>query len=220
MPVTSKIRQKGNMMIAYPEAPAADAMLAASQPSAAMLALLNTRRSFPAAALKEPGPNRKEISQIVRLAMRVPDHRRLAPWRVMVFEGAARVRAGDILAARYLELKPNATPEALDRERRRFCCAPLVMAVISSPDHTHKTPVWEQELSVGALCFNLLLVANAAGWAGSWLTGWMAFDRQIACAFGLQDHERFAGFFHMGTAKDKVKERPRPAVEPLLHYWQ
>ncbi|MDQ7019197.1 MAG: nitroreductase [Robiginitomaculum sp.] len=207
-------------MSLYPEAPAADAMLAASHPNAKVLAFLNVRRSFPAAALKEPGPNREEISQILRLAMRVPDHRRLSPWRVMVFDGSARARAGEVFAARYRELNPRASVEELDRERRRFCCAPLVIAVISSPDHDHKTPVWEQELSVGALCFNLLLVANAAGWAGSWLTGWMAFDRQIAKEFGLQDHERFAGFFHLGTAKDKVKERPRPVVEPLLSYWQ
>ncbi len=207
-------------MNAYPEAPAADAMLAASQPDAHVLAFLNTRRSFPAAALKEPGPSREEISQIVRLAMRVPDHRRLSPWRIMVFDGPARARAGEVFAARYRELNPQASTQELDRERRRFCCAPLVIAVISSPDCDHKTPVWEQELSVGALCFNLLLVANAAGWAGSWLTGWMAFDRQIAREFGLQDHERFAGFFHLGTAKDTVKERPRPAVEALLSYWQ
>ena len=207
-------------MRAYPEAPAADAMLAATQPSPPVLTFLNARRSFPAAALKEPGPNPEEVSQIVRLAMRVPDHRRLAPWRVMVFEGEARGRAGEVFADRHLALNPHATPEDLDRERRRFCCAPLVIAVISSPDQDHKTPVWEQELSVGALCFNLLLVANAAGWAGSWLTGWMAFDRQIAREFGLQDHERFAGFFHLGTARNMVKERPRPAVEPLLKYWQ
>lgn len=206
-------------MIAYPEAPAADAMLAASQSNEHMLAFLNARRSFPAAALKEPGPNPEEVSQIVRMAMRVPDHRRLAPWRVIVFGGEARADAGEVFAARHLELNPNATLEELDRERRRFCCAPLVIAVISNPDGSHKTPVWEQELSVGALCFNLLLVANAAGWAGTWLTGWMAFDRQISREFGLHDHERFAGFIHLGTAKEKVKERPRPTTESLLSYW-
>lgn len=206
-------------MIPFPDAPRPDAMLEAARPSAKMLAFLGNRRSFPAAALTVPGPDGDALMAILHLAIRVPDHRRLAPWRFIIFEGEARIRAGAMFAKRYATLHPEATDDELARERRRFCCAPAVVAVISSPDVAHKTPVWEQELSAGAVCYNLLLASNAAGWAGSWLTGWMAFDGEIAGAFGLGKDERVAGFLHLGTAREKVRERPRPELTTLVSYW-
>ncbi len=203
-----------------PPPPATDAMLACAQPSDEVLAFLNTRRSCPAPALSEPGPDRIELSKLLRLATRVPDHRRLAPWRFIIFDGAAQQQVGTVFAKRFLELHPQASADDLTRERRRFSCAPVVVAVISSPDPAHKTPVWEQELSAGALCYNLLLVANAAGWAGNWLSQWIAFDTKIASDLGLIANERVAGFIHLGTGQEPIRERPRPEIAPLISYWR
>jgi nitroreductase len=207
-------------MITCPDAPKPDAMLAPSQQSEAVLSFLNTRRSSPAPLLRAPGPTGKALQNLLRLAMRVPDHRRLSPWRVVVIEGDGREKAGALFAARYTQLYPDATAECLALERRRFCCAPTVLAIISSPDIAHKTPVWEQELSTGAFCYNLLLSANASGWAGCWLTGWVTFDEGIAKAFDLKTHERFAGFLHLGTSTMPVRERPRPDAEAHISYWR
>ncbi len=91
--------------------------------------------------------------------------------------------------------------------------------MFSSPDRNHKTPVWEQELSAGALCFQLLLAANAAGWAGVWLTEWLAFDPVICAAFGQKEGERVAGFIYLGTAKGMIKERPRPDMNDRISFW-
>jgi nitroreductase len=207
-------------MITCPDAPEPDAMLAPSQQSEAVLNFLNTRRSSSAPLLRAPGPTGKALQALLRLAMRVPDHRRLSPWRVVVIEGDSRAKAGALFAARYAQLHPEASQERLALEHRRFCCAPTVLAIISSPDKTHKTPVWEQELSTGAFCYNLLLSANASGWAGCWLTGWMAFDEGVAKAFELKSHERFAGFIHLGTSTTSVRERPRPDAAAHISFWR
>ena len=203
----------------FPAAPDFGAALPSFGASEETLAFLANRRSTPVRMLGKPGPTREDLQQILHLAMRVPDHRCLSPWRFLVFEGQARQKAGDIFAARFAALNRQASAEDIAIEQNRFTFAPVVVAVISSPDHEHKTPVWEQELSAGALCYNLLLVAKAAGWAGNWLTQWMAFDSQIAVQFGLKDQERFAGFIHLGTAKNALKERRRPALGDHLRYW-
>ncbi len=206
-------------MIPCPDAPAPNTMLDGTRQSASVLEFLSTRRSFPVAALNAPGPDHEQLQGILKLATRVPDHLCLAPWRFLTFEGNAREQAGALFAQRYGVLHTDALPDELARERRRFCCAPVVIAVISSPNIAHKTPVWEQELSAGALCYNLLLASNAAGWAGVWLSQWMAFDPFIAAEFGLSKDERIAGFIHLGTANQKVKERPRPDLAPLVSSW-
>ncbi len=200
--------------------PAADALLASARPDAAVLAFLNSRRSCPAPMLHAPGPDAKELAQILRLAARVPDHRRLTPWRFLVFSGKAKEEAGALFASRYEQVHDGASPEDLAREARRFNAAPVVVAVIFSPDAGHKTPLFEQQLSTGALCYNLLLAANASGYAGSWLSGWMAQDEAIATAFGLGKDERIAGFIHLGSASTPVRERPRPDMERLITFWK
>ena len=101
-----------------------------------------------------------------------------------------------------------------------FTRAPVVVAVISSPDVTHKTPVWEQELSCGALCHNLLLAANASGWAGCWLTEWIAFSPGINQLLELGTHERVAAYIYLGTATAAPQERMRPDVAAKISRWQ
>ena len=142
--------------------------------------------------------------------MRVPDHRKLEPWRFIVFQGEARKRFGAEIEAIYKAENPDSDAPTYAFEKDRPMRAPSVVAVISSPNPDHKTPVWEQELSVGAVCYNLLLAANAAGWAGVWLTEWLAFDASIAKLLGLGTNERIAGFVYLGTSSVKNPERPRP----------
>jgi len=151
--------------------------------------------------------------------MRVPDHRRVEPWRCLVFEGDARKTAGQMIADVHASKTPNAEEKDLEIERQRFLRAPVVIGVVSSPDKAHKTPVWEQELSAGAVCQNLLLSANAAGWAGVWLSEWIAFDETVAERFGLAENERFAGFIYIGTATQNAPERARPKIGEKISRW-
>ena len=181
--------------------------------------LIALRRSVSKRGLIEPGPSGEALDILLTVAARVPDHRRLAPWRFLVFEGQSR----QDFNARAVEIQKqenaNATETMLADTAGYFTRAPVVIAIISSPDVTHKTPVWEQELSCGAVCHNLLLTANASGWAGCWLTEWIAFSDGIDALLGLSEHERVAGFIYLGTAKENPQERLRPAVSTKIQRW-
>ena len=190
------------------------------RPSLEARQLIALRRSVSKRSLLAPGPDKSALDELLTVATRVPDHRRLSPWRFLVFEGDAREafnqRAVDIQKRE----DPDASATMLADTAGYFTRAPVVVAVISSPDPTHKTPVWEQELSCGALCQNLLLAANASGWAGCWLSEWIAFSPGINALLDLTEHERIAGYIYLGTAKDKPQERMRPDAAAKIKRWQ
>lgn len=181
--------------------------------------LIALRRSVSKRGLIEPGPSGEALDILLTVAARVPDHRRLAPWRFLVFEGQSRQDFNACAVEIQKQENPDATETMLADTAGYFTRAPVVIAIISSPDVAHKTPVWEQELSCGAVCHNLLLTANASGWAGCWLTEWIAFSDGINALLGLSEHERVAGFIYLGTAKENPQERLRPDVSTKIQRW-
>ncbi len=184
-----------------------------NHPAPQALDLLLTRRSGSAKAMKAPGPSKKQLEQILQAGARAPDHGKLFPWRFIVFEGKGRERAGDILAE-VMEAEGERAKQ-VEEERGRFMRAPLVIGVISSAREAHKVPVWEQELSAGAVCQNILIAATALGFVGNWLTEWYAFHPLVKQQMGLKPGERVAGFIYIGTARDELEERPRPDMEKI-----
>ncbi len=198
--------------------PAPGERLAPAHASAETLALLTRRRSTPAIALAQPGPDAHQLEHLLGIAARAPDHGKLAPWRFILFEGDARSSFGTILGKVWTVKNPGATTDQTRFEQQRLERAPLVIAVISSVIEQHKIPLWEQELSAGAVCQNLLIAASAMGYGAQWLTEWYAYDPDIKDALGLRSGERIAGFIYIGTALDEVVERPRP--RPHVGRWK
>jgi nitroreductase len=180
------------------------------------LDLLKRRRSVKPMELVAPGPSAAELDTILTIASRVPDHGKLTPWRFIVFEGDARVAAGEKIAAAFQAKEPAATADQLDFERRRLSRAPIVIAVVSRAGAHPKIPEWEQLMSAGAAATNLLLAANALGYAGSWLTEWYAYDDRVLKALGVEANERIVGFIHIGTPTAAPEDRPRPPLESIV----
>ena len=178
--------------------------------------LLRRRRSVPPQGMTGPGPTPDEIETMLRIASRIPDHGKLAPWRFLVIEGAARDRAGAI-AAGILQGDDPALPEARRQtELSRFSRAPLVIGVISRAAPHVKIPEWEQVLSAGAACTMLVVAANALGYLSAWLTEWCAYDRRFCAAIGLGETEKIAGFVHIGRPNMVSEDRPRPALADVV----
>lgn len=184
------------------------------------LALLDARRSIPSRLLGPPAPDEATLWRWLHAAIRVPDHGRLAPWRFLLIRDGAGIRLGERLAARLAEREPGANEASLAKERGRFASAPLVIAVIGRIQQDHRIPAQEQLLSVGCVCFALLLAAQADGFGAQWLTGWAAYDRSIAQALGLTEEESVVGFIHVGTPREATAERERPALASLVSEWR
>ena len=178
------------------------------------LDLLLSRRSAAARALTGPGPSKDQLADILKAGARVPDHGKLFPWRFIVFESEARERFADILIN--VLTQEGVAPAQSDEWRGRVTSAPLIIGVVSSARELIKIPVWEQELSAGAACQNLLIAAHALGFVANWLTEWYAYHPVVKQKIGLKPGERMAGFIYIGTPKIELEERPRPDMNAVV----
>jgi len=180
---------------------------------------LQTRRSTKVKDMIAPGPNTDELRDILTIAARVPDHKKLVPFRFVVFQGEARATFGQHLHDIFLKNNPDATPQQLEFEKDRFKRAPLVIGVISCVRDEKNVPYWEQVLTAGACTYNLCLAANAYGYGTNWLTEWYSFDPDINALLKLQDGETIAGFVYVGTQAQENVERDRPNIDHITRYW-
>ncbi len=166
--------------------------------------------------LAGPGPTAEERELLLTIAARVPDHGKLVPFRFIVFTGAAREKAGAIIAEVFAKANPGADQTRIEAERKRLALAPLVIGVVSRPAPHEKIPQWEQILAAGAACMNLVIAANAMGFATAWITEWYAYDRAVLDGFGLGENEKIAGFVHVGRHSGPREDRPRPGLADIV----
>lgn len=182
------------------------------------LALLATRRSGKPRDLVAPGPTPDQLVAMIQLAGRTPDHGKLAPWRFVIVPDERRDLFAARLVAAYRAERPAAARLELDAMDQFARQAPALVVALSSPRLESHIPLWEQELSAGAACMNLLHAAHAHGFAAGWLTGWPAFSDAVRDLFGAAP-ERIAGFMFIGTPGRALEERPRPDPAALWSEW-
>jgi nitroreductase len=176
---------------------------------------LATRRSPMPDSLVAPGPSRIEIDQIVEIALRVPDHGRLSPWRLILIAGEAK----DRWVSRLLEIAETREDAPKSRvSTRKLASAPLVAVVVSAPIPGHKIPEWEQTLSAGAVSMNLLNGTHALGYGANWLTGWHAYDPRATALLGLGEDEKIAGVILIGSIAQEAPPRPRASAEEVVRW--
>ncbi|VFU10612.1 Nitroreductase [Methylocella tundrae] len=189
-----------------------------------LLALLESRRSAGGGLIGEPGPNEGQLRRLLTIAARAPDHGVLEPWRFIVIEGDARAQASEKLAECYLAENAAMEPGKLQKfaaiMARVFTSSPVVVIVVSRTDGTAKIPVFEQELSAGAVCMNLLTAAHAMGFAANWVTGFAASSPRARKVLGAAEDEKIAGVIFIGTAKEKPADRKRPDVDAITTRWR
>jgi len=178
------------------------------------LDLILSRRSGSAKAMQGPGPDPDQLRRILAAGVRVPDHGKLAPWRFIIFEDEGRARMGAILAE-IASSAPDISPERLQQERTRFLRAPVVIGVVSRVREQIAIPTWEQELSAGAVCMNIVTAAHAMGFVANWITEWCAYHPKVLEKIGLRPTERVAGFIYIGQPAGALEERPRPQVDSI-----
>lgn len=183
------------------------------------ITLLQSRRSAKARNLNAPGPNEEELRSILEVGMRVPDHGKLAPWRFVVVQKDAQQALGDAVAAAYLKEKPDASNLELEAIRSFPQQAPVMIVVLSRLNTQRAIPEWEQRLSAGAACQNMLIAAHALGYLGSWLTGWSAYSEDVVQILGGEEGDKIAGFLFMGSSDANLSERPRPEFDEIVSFY-
>lgn len=170
---------------------------------------LRSRRSCRPRDMVAPGPNADQLNDMLSVAMRTPDHGKLAPWRFIRVDAEQRSDFAALLKNALLHQNPESRPTQIEAATAMAGMAPSLVILIHSPQESAKIPEWEQVMSTGAVGMNLLHAAHAHGFVGGWITGWPTYDaivRDHLC----DAHESIAGFFYFGSSKEELTERPRP----------
>src|SRR5690606_22494809 len=111
--------------------------------SPAVLEFMSRRQSQSAKLFSDPIPSREELEVILTSALRVPDHGKLQPWRLIVVQGEDFKRLAELAEARAHER--GETADMVEKARGQFDRGRLAVVVISSPKAA-KHPVYEQVL--------------------------------------------------------------------------
>jgi len=184
-----------------------------------MKEFLQNRRSTKIKHMVAPAPSGDELKEILTTASRIPDHKKLVPFRFVIFEGDTRAEFGQKLYDVFKQDNPDATPQQLEFERERFTRAPLVIGVISCVKENQKVPYWEQVLTAGAVAYNLCLSANTHGYGTNWVTEWYSYHPSINAELKLGEGETIAGFVYIGTETEENSDRDRPNIGHITKYW-
>jgi nitroreductase len=187
--------------------------------SQATIDLMLSRRSVSPKEMQGDGPNPEQIDTILRAAHRVPDHGKLGPWRFVVFTGDARSDFGRRLGEIYQADFPAVTADLKTAQEQLFLRAPVIIAAISTAGPHVKIPEWEQVLSAGAACQNMLLASHALGFKACWLTEWYAYHPQVKALLGLEAQHNIAGFIYIGNYPGTPEDRVRPPLADRIAYW-
>jgi nitroreductase len=184
----------------------------------AAFAFLSQRRSRPAKLFRGPVPDRPALEAILTAALRVPDHGKLEPWRLIVVGKPGMVRLADLAEAWARDLGLDA--EKIGKGRGQYDLGQLAVVVISSPKGVEKVPLAEQRASAAALCMGLVIAAEAAGWGANWLSGWPSHDAGFAAvAFDCTADEAIMGIVHIGTPPaEDAPDRPRPDLARVVRW--
>ncbi len=185
--------------------------------SAEVLDRLFHRRSAPAPTLTAPGPSPEEVDLLIEIGLRVPDHGKIGPWRVVRFTPEAKAQLAErlmVLAATQPE------PKKAEVALLKLTTPPEALLIVSSPVQPHKIPLWEQQLSAAAVCQTMLIAAGALGYGANWITDWYSYDDEARALLGLKPHENVAGWIFLGTPSEPPLERDRPDYAARIGWWQ
>ena len=119
---------------------------------------------------------------ILKVATRVPDHGRLAPWRFILYRGESREMVGRDAGRTGREARGTAPGAAAWRKERTrfFARAPTGDRPWS---RCRRTTPRSRNGKFGscrgaAAAMNLMIAANALGYRTNWVSNWFAEDKE------------------------------------------
>lgn len=180
----------------------------------------NKRRSVLAKKMSSDPINKEDLNSILQAGIRVPDHGALNPWKLKVIQGDTLKKIDEeIILSEFIKTQPDSKKDAQDIESKRLQRAGAVIVVLSTPVDHPSIPLWEMQLSSGAVCMNLLSTAQSKGYAAQWLTEWYSYnDKMLTTLGGTVGKDKIAGFIYIGHKIAEPNERKRPDPKKVISH--
>ena len=188
--------------------------------STPMIEMLLRRRSVkPAEMVKgAPGPDAGQLQMILTAAARVPDHKKLVPWRFIVVEGEGRQRLGTVLADALIAEDRELAVGLPARQRAQAAARRAVdhrRCLTRDAGSAGGARVGANPVG-GSCVFQPLPRGQRARLCDQLADGVVCVQPPCAEGDGLSDGERFAGFIYVGHAATVPEDRERPDLAQVV----
>ncbi len=172
------------------------------------------RSTYPAQYSGEAVPD-EIVEQILENANMAPTHKRTEPWRFIVFSGEGRKKLAELQASVYRQV--TLADGTFKEERyRNLLTKPMesshIILVYMRRDPQRAVPEVEEIGAVFCAIENMYLTAAAYGIGCYLSTGGVTYFKEANRVFGLEEHDRIIGFFHVGMPKTALPPTPRGPV--------
>lgn len=151
-------------------------------------------------AVSMDGIDRLDVIKILEAGNMAPNHFKIRPWRISVLQGDALKAFAQAHVDAFKVKFPEATDEQLEVERKKGLRAPLVISVASVKPELEKHDDVENICATAAACQNMLLAAEALGYASIWRTGMYVKDENLNSFLGVDDTQHLIGVLFIGKA--------------------
>lgn len=182
-----------------------------------VLDAIRARKHAGALMLDRPGPTEAEMTAILEAAAAAPDHGKLVPFRLVVVPDAARPAYVAASLAAFKAAVPEADEFGLKKARGKAEHPPTVVALIAHVNPAHpKIVASDQWLTVGCALQNLWLAADSLGFACGVSSGRLMDTAEMRNAFALADGEQIVSIISIGTPKERLPPREKPALASIV----
>ena len=181
---------------------------------AAIETVIHGRQHLGPKHLGEPGPSRAVLERLFHAAAAAPDHGQLRPWRFVVVGPGARAALGEVFAQALRCRDPSASEAQCEEARGKALRAPcLIVAIADLGQPDPDVPDAERLLSLGCAIQNLLLSAQALGYASGLTSGRAMDSAPMRQWLELREAEQAVCFINLGTPlrrRATRSNRPQP----------
>lgn len=152
------------------------------------------------------------VTELCRLAVWAPNHKKTHPWRFAVFTGDGRSRFGESMAAD-MERAGVSDEGKLAKTRVKYLRTPMTLVAAAAP-HDNEMLDLENRDAVAAGIQNLLLAATTMGLATFWSTPGLTSPPATLALCGFAPHDRIVGVVYLGWASHDppATARTDPAI--------
>jgi nitroreductase len=171
------------------------------------------------AKLTLPKPNQQQMENVIRAALRAPDHAGLKPWNFLIYDNQASLQAlGNLFVEAKLRQNPELPTDAVEKTRNLPLRAPMVVVAVAKIQEHQKVPAIEQIVSCGCAVHAMLYALQAQGYAGYWRTGELAYNPHLKTLLGLASTDEIVGFLYVGTPVLSLEKNNSANIADFVDY--
>ena len=183
--------------------------------------VIKNRRTIYPEQYSDRSIHKEIVEDVLKNGVWAPTHGKTQPWRFIVYLKDSKIELSDFLSNQYLEkFKGDDFNEMkFNKLKNRPLLAPVVIAIVMTPDPDNKILEIEEVEAVACAVQNIHLTCTAYGIGGFWSTPKIVYTKEMNEFLDIGEKDKCLGLFYMGYPSIDWPKGQRKPIE-YLTTWQ